>query len=191
MKREQNKPYHHGNLKSEFIERGLEYIDKYGVESLSMRKLAEEIGVSSAAPYAHFKNKDAFLDAIEEYITKSLTDVLKETIESCADRERLLVELGKQYVFFFYENPLYYQFLFIRGKADISKNESFRLFEEVSVKTLSAKRKAGYSTKVVRSKTLAMWALVQGLVQIAMMEGALDKDNMDKEIEEIICSLEV
>ena len=191
MKREQNKPYHHGNLKSEFIERGLEYIDKYGVESLSMRKLAEEIGVSSAAPYAHFKNKDAFLDAIEEYITKSLTDVLKEKIESCADRERLLVELGKQYVFFFYENPLYYQFLFIRGKADISKNESFRLFEEVSVKTLSAKRKAGYSTKVVRSKTLAMWALVQGLVQIAMMEGALDKDNMDKEIEEIICSLEV
>ena len=191
MKREQSKPYHHGNLKSVFIERGLEYIDKYGVESLSMRKLAEEIGVSSAAPYAHFKNKDAFLDAIEEYITKSLTDVLKEKIESCADRERLLVELGKQYVFFFYENPLYYQFLFIRGKADIRKNESFRLFEDVSVKTLSAKSKAGYSSEVVRSKTLAMWALVQGLVQIAMMEGALDKDNIDKEIEEIICSLEV
>ena len=41
------KPYHHGNLKEEFIVKGLEYIDKNGLESLSMRKLAESIGVSS------------------------------------------------------------------------------------------------------------------------------------------------
>ena len=52
--------YHHGNLKEELIEKGLEYIDKYGSESLSMRKLAESAGVSPGAPYAHFKNKDAF-----------------------------------------------------------------------------------------------------------------------------------
>ena len=52
--------YHHGNLRVELIEKGLEYIDQYGVETLSMRKLADTVGVSSAAPYAHFKNKEAF-----------------------------------------------------------------------------------------------------------------------------------
>ena len=52
------KAYHHGNLKNELIEKGLEYIDRYGVESLSMRELARAAGVSSAAPYAHFQNKE-------------------------------------------------------------------------------------------------------------------------------------
>ena len=46
------------------IVEGLELIDKYGVENLSMRKLAEKIGVSNAAPYAHFENKEAFLDKL-------------------------------------------------------------------------------------------------------------------------------
>ena len=53
--------YHHGNLKEELIENGLKYIDKYGTETFSMRKLADSIGVSPAAPYAHFKNREAFL----------------------------------------------------------------------------------------------------------------------------------
>ena len=71
-KKASSKPYHHGNLKEEFIEKGLEYIDKYGIENLSMRKLAESIGVSSAAPYAHFRNKEAFLDSIQEHITECI-----------------------------------------------------------------------------------------------------------------------
>ena len=62
--------YHHGNLKEELIEKGLEYIDKYGMEALSMRKLADSIGVSPAAPYAHFKNKEAFLSEVRNYITE-------------------------------------------------------------------------------------------------------------------------
>ena len=37
--------YHHGNLKEELIENGLKYIDKYGTETFSMRKLADSIGV--------------------------------------------------------------------------------------------------------------------------------------------------
>ena len=41
--------YHHGNLKEELIEKGLEYIDKYGTENLSMRKLADSVGVSRCA----------------------------------------------------------------------------------------------------------------------------------------------
>ena len=33
--------YHHGNLKEELVEKGLAYIDQYGLEALSMRKLAD------------------------------------------------------------------------------------------------------------------------------------------------------
>ena len=95
------KKYHHGNLKNDLIEKGLELIDKYGVESLSMRKLAEKIGVSNAAPYAHFENKEAFLDSIQEYITNKLTNVLKDICDHCNDNSRIILELGKGYICFF------------------------------------------------------------------------------------------
>ena len=61
--------YHHGNLKAELIEKGLEFIANYGTENLSLRKLADSVGVSPAAPYAHFRNKEAFLSEVRDYIT--------------------------------------------------------------------------------------------------------------------------
>ena len=54
----EKKPYHHGELKKALIENGIEFINQYGEEKLSLRKVAEKCGVSNAAPYAHFKDKD-------------------------------------------------------------------------------------------------------------------------------------
>ena len=53
-----NNSYHHGDLKHELMEKGLLLINKYGEDNLSLRKLAAECGVSNAAPYAHFENKE-------------------------------------------------------------------------------------------------------------------------------------
>ncbi len=59
-----NKPYHHGDLRKALIENGIEFINQYGEEKLSLRKIAEKCGVSNAAPYAHFKDKDDFINSI-------------------------------------------------------------------------------------------------------------------------------
>ncbi len=63
-----NKPYHHGNLRSALVEAGLELISMEGEETLSLRKAALKCGVSNAAPYAHFNNKDEFIAAIQQSI---------------------------------------------------------------------------------------------------------------------------
>ncbi len=185
------KPYHHGNLKEEFIVKGLEYIDKYGIESLSMRKLAESIGVSSAAPYAHFKNKDAFLDAIQELITNSLTEALEEANESCTNRRKILIDLGKAYVYFFYNNPLYFQFLFARRSIDINTFPPFQFYSEIAKVTLKEMHTKRLSSKTIRLKTIAMWAEVHGIAQFTLMDGVLDSDKLDEEIEGLMCALDV
>ena len=121
--------YHHGNLKEELIENGLKYIDKYGTETFSMRKLADSIGVSPAAPYAHFKNREAFLSEVRTYIADRFYTLLKETIDNCLESSRILLELGKSYVLFFCENPLYYRFLFSIDNIDIDDYPPFGLFK--------------------------------------------------------------
>ena len=185
------KPYHHGNLKQEFIEKGLTYIDRYGVESLSMRKLAESIGVSSAAPYAHFKNKDAFLAAIQDYITESLTAALRDALSSCKDPQKVMLELGRCYVLFFYENPLYFQFLFTRKDIDFTSYAPYQLFRPVAAEFLARIHKEPLSAEILYQKIIAMWALVHGLAQFALIGGVLGKDNLEQEISKILYAVEV
>ena len=185
------KPYHHGNLKEEFIEKGLEYIDKHGIQSLSMRKLAESIDVSSAAPYAHFRNKDAFLDAIEEHITGSLTVALKDASDRCTDRKRILLDLGIAYVSFFYGNPLYFQFLFARTDIDINSFPPFLFYSGIAREALNKMHPAKLHEDSIRRKTIAMWATVHGLTQFALMDGILDTDRLEDEINALMCTLDV
>ena len=158
--------YHHGNLKQELIERGLEFIDQNGVESLSMRKLAILSGVSSAAPYAHFENKEAFLSEVQNYITEQFTDTLQETYESCHDRQRVLLELGKSYVLFFSQNPLYYSFIFSHGDIDINNYPPFQMFKNIAGNVMNEIYGGKIGEHDIYNKTLAMWAMVHGLAQL-------------------------
>ena len=68
-----SRSYHHGDLRHSLIEMGIELIEQEGEGALSLRKVAAKCGVSNAAPYAHFKNKDGFLIAIQQHIMDLFT----------------------------------------------------------------------------------------------------------------------
>ncbi len=59
-----DKPYHHGDLHHCLIAAAKEILQTSGLNSLSIRKLAEKTDVSRAAPYHHFKDKNELLCAI-------------------------------------------------------------------------------------------------------------------------------
>lgn len=56
--------YHHGNLREALLTRAVEVIGESGVEGLSLRRVAKDIGVSHAAPTRHFASKADLLAAI-------------------------------------------------------------------------------------------------------------------------------
>jgi len=56
--------YHHGNLKQALLDRAAEVIADQGIEALSLRGLARDVGVSHAAPARHFRDKKALLSAL-------------------------------------------------------------------------------------------------------------------------------
>ncbi|KEQ18751.1 TetR family transcriptional regulator [Endozoicomonas numazuensis] len=60
------KNYHHGDLRQSLINEATRMIAESGVEKLSMRGLAEGVGVSRTAAYHHFKDKNELLCAIAE-----------------------------------------------------------------------------------------------------------------------------
>jgi len=58
--------YHHGNLRETLLNVASKMLHESGIEEVSLRKLAARVGVSRAAPYHHFKDKNALLCAIAE-----------------------------------------------------------------------------------------------------------------------------
>lgn len=68
--------YHHGDLKAALIENAIEFIAKNGVENLSLRQLARDLGVSHGAPARHFSNKTSLLTAVA---TKGYNDMIAAT----------------------------------------------------------------------------------------------------------------
>lgn len=187
-----NKPYHHGDLRKALIENGIEFINQYGEEKLSLRKIAEKCGVSNAAPYAHFKDKDDFINAMQGYVMDSFMDSLAVCASECKDDTQILSELGVCYVMFFYHNPLYFDFLFsrknirIRLSSDNNDIPPFELFRRTAEKELG---KIGISEKNIRYKTIAMWSLVHGLSALSAIP---DIDiNWESEVREIINSVDI
>src|SRR5712691_10260248 len=60
------RPYHHGNLRTALLEQAARTVRERGVQSLSLRELARDIGVSHGAPRRHFPDRQALLDAVAE-----------------------------------------------------------------------------------------------------------------------------
>jgi AcrR family transcriptional regulator len=55
------KRYHHGDLRAALIEAALQIVSEKRVEDFSVADAARAVGVSSAAPYRHFEDRDDLL----------------------------------------------------------------------------------------------------------------------------------
>ena len=60
---------------------GIEDIEKHGFQNMSMRRIAAACGVSCAAPYKHYKNRNEFLLAIINYINDNWRRIQEELLE--------------------------------------------------------------------------------------------------------------
>ena len=125
-------PYHHGDLKNALIKAGMEILASEGLGGLSLRKVAKQAGVSHAAPYAHFKDKQALIAAISTEGFKQLhsqIESVKETYQ--ADPETLLIETAWTYLQFALNGPDRFKLMF---SSALEKEKEYPDFVEISQK---------------------------------------------------------
>ena len=191
------KSYHHGNLREELIEKGIEVINEEGEEKLSLRKVAKMCGVSNAAPYTYFKKKSDLLYAMSDYIWGILATELDRTRKKYENQENLLVKLGKTYVMFFCENHRYYHFMISRknmkmdlfSKFSEIENNNEKAFSILKIEAIKILEKMGVPNQAMQDKIIAMWALVQGLTTIMITNDIKYSESWEERIEEIIKSV--
>jgi AcrR family transcriptional regulator len=79
------RPYHHGNLRTALLARAERTVRERGVQDLSLRELARELGVSHGAPRRHFPDRQALLDALAEAGFARLGAELQSAVDAAGE----------------------------------------------------------------------------------------------------------
>jgi AcrR family transcriptional regulator len=103
------RPYHHGDLKRALLEASLELIREEGVEALTVAEVGRRVGVSSAAPYKHFADRQALLRALAEEGNRRLGEAIVAATQGSTDPRETFRLSGVAYIRWAAENPALYR----------------------------------------------------------------------------------
>jgi AcrR family transcriptional regulator len=76
-----------------------------GIENVSMRSLAREVGYSATALYSYFRNKDEILAALRARALNQLTDHLETALKNCPESRLQTRALADAYLEFAEAHP--------------------------------------------------------------------------------------
>jgi AcrR family transcriptional regulator len=104
--------YHHGDLRNALVAEGLKLLEEAGHSDFTLRDLARRVGVSAAAPYAHFTDKSALLAAIATTGFVQLKGALESAVAGDRDAADEFLHMGSAYVRFGMDHPALYKLMF-------------------------------------------------------------------------------
>jgi AcrR family transcriptional regulator len=163
-KKPEKRRYHHGDLPAALLLAAGKILEQEGVEALSLRALTRRTGVSHAAPYRHFSDRESLLAALAAEGFAMLERAQREAEAAAGARG-----LGEAYVRFALTHPQRFRLMF-GGGVSIARHPGLR---EAAAKTYDgiARAMAALVPKDgARDATVAAWALVHGLATLLLNE---------------------
>lgn len=118
---EVKRPYHHGDLRSALIAATFALIEEKGLTGFSLSEAARRAGVSVAAPYRHFADRDALIEAASASGFDELDLALVAASRTIGDPDALAEELAVRYVEFAQASPSRFRLMFSSG-GDTAKS---------------------------------------------------------------------
>ena len=163
--------YHHGNLRQGLIDSALSLITAEGAQALSLRAVARKAGVSHAAPYRHFADKDALLAAVAEEGFQRLSRSMAQRMDLYTDPVARFLQSGVGYVLFAVAHPAHFRVMFSSAFSLSEPPPGLRQAGEsalaVLTNAIAAAQAAGQLNGAkVESIAATAWSVVHGLASL-------------------------
>jgi AcrR family transcriptional regulator len=169
-------PYHHGDLRATLMRAALLLIEEHGVKGLALSDAARLSGVSVAAPYRHFKDKEALLAEIAAEGFAMFRDALAQAAQSHPrDKVKRLVEMGVAYVEFALQHRSHFKVMWEGGIPDDKYPELRRVGYEAYLLLEKAALELLPEAPTSRQQALiaTAWSVVHGYASLTL-EGGLE-----------------
>ena len=105
--------YHHGNLSEALVEAALDLIAEYGPAGFTFAEVTRAVGVSPAAPYRHFRDRDALMaDIARRGFERFAAALAGAWDDGRPDPLTAFKSVGQAYLAFAKAEPAYYAAMF-------------------------------------------------------------------------------
>ncbi|NNF73463.1 MAG: TetR/AcrR family transcriptional regulator [Rhodobacteraceae bacterium] len=157
--------YHHGDLRAQLVEATRVLVEEKGPDHFSVSEAARIAGVSTAAPYRHFSDKDAMLLAVadkggERHLMQMQSEVSKFP-KGSIDR---IIAMGSVYVNFARNEPGVFRLKFSRKLAADQQmaDDDVRPLDFVEREVADYLGRAEIDDDI-RKRAFLLWTFVHGL----------------------------
>jgi len=152
-----------------------------GLESLSLRAIARELGFGPASLYGYFDSKEAILETLGARAAESLRGSLMRVVSRLGDDRSMLTALGVSYVRWARANPEDFQFLCQRvlsrrqstKRHARSRSSVHTLFVEIVEAVQRAHQAGAISGETpggVVHLAFGLWAMAHGLASLQVTQ---------------------
>ncbi|WP_330230847.1 TetR/AcrR family transcriptional regulator [Nocardia sp. NBC_00508] len=171
--------YHHGALRDALLAACLRLIETEGLAAVSLRRVAREAGVSTAAPYHHFPDRAALLATLSTQGFQLLGEQLAAARADAATPMAALTALADTYVRFSREQPAYFRLMFRPELSQPDKHPDAMAAGDAAFAVLAdaiAECVRAGTLPTDKADTLAVmfWGLGHGLASL-WLDGQLEK----------------
>lgn len=169
--------YHHGNLRAALIEAALRAIAEDGPDRFTLRDVARRAGVSAAAPYRHFRDKEELLAAVAGDAAERLQAMIERAVSAAGGTAlQQFRAAGIAHVQFVVAHPEHFRALNtprIAERMPADAREKWTAWNQAQRRALADARAAGQLAQIpLDDLWLAANALVHGLGHM-IVEGQL------------------
>jgi AcrR family transcriptional regulator len=164
--------YHHGNLKEALLEAALRLIAEKGPAGFTFADAARSAGVSAAAPYRHFRDRDALIADVARRGFELFEAALSHAWdEGRPEPYRAFENVGRAYLAFARNEPAHYSAMFEAG-VPLDADPGLR---EASGRALDVLRRASEALTAAMPAdkrppatmmSLHIWALSHGVASL-------------------------
>lgn len=173
--------YHHGRLKDALIEAARALIAEHGPAGFTLAELAKRVGVTGAAPYRHFADRNELIGELARRGFEIFGDSLAKAWDDGKPEPRAaLNRMGRAYIAFACAEPGLYAAMFNevrRLPQPVANGVASRAFEGLGRAAAAVLASGNSTTNVsaadVRKLAFEIWALAHGAAMLAVA-GHLD-----------------
>lgn len=181
--------YHHGDLRDALTQAALHEVERGGPEAVSLKALAKKLGVSQPAPYRHFADRDALMEAVTAEAFRQFTAELKELIERSSRRSKLSRFAQAALAFGLRRNGIY-RLMFASRVMACSPDGSELHKAAMETFSLLVEALEAPAVGLIRERhALQIWAALHGVVMLAeqgLLTGKVARVSREELVEDIV-----
>jgi AcrR family transcriptional regulator len=167
LARKPQNTYHHGDLRDALVQAALREAEQGGPEAISLKALAKELGVSQPAPYRHFADREALLQAVTAEAFRQFNAILREATDKPSKRSKLSRFAQTALDFGLRRNGIYRLMFASRTMACAEKDNELHIAAREALALLIESLEAPAVGLLRERHALQVWAALHGVITLA------------------------